>query len=106
MGGSAAWDIAVAHPDLWAGVIPIAARSDKYTDIYWKNAKYVPMYVIGGELDGGWLAQSSISLQRYLRAANPLVIVEYLGRGHEHFGDEVIEIFDWMALFRRDFNRK
>jgi pimeloyl-ACP methyl ester carboxylesterase len=106
MGGSAAWDIAVAHPDLWAGVIPIAARSDKYTDIYWKNARYVPMYVVGGELDGGWLAQSSISLQRYLRAANPLVIVEFLGRGHEHFGDEVIEIFDWMALFRRDFNRK
>ncbi len=29
-GADAAWDIAQAHPDLWAGVIPIAARSDRY----------------------------------------------------------------------------
>lgn len=106
MGGAAAWDIAVAHPDLWAGVIPIAARCDKYTDIYWRNARYVPMYVVGGELDGGWLGQNSTSLQRYLKGAYPTVIVEFLGRGHEHFGDEVIEIFDWMNLFRRDFGRK
>ncbi len=35
MGGDAAWDIALAHPDLWAGVMPIGATM--YTkDIYEK----------------------------------------------------------------------
>ena len=27
IGGDAAWDIGLAHPDLWAGVIPIVVRS-------------------------------------------------------------------------------
>ena len=30
IGGDAAWDIALAHPDLWAGVIPIVAVADRY----------------------------------------------------------------------------
>ena len=29
IGGDAAWDIGLAHPDLWAGVIPIVAESRK-----------------------------------------------------------------------------
>ena len=32
MGGDAAWDIGLAHPDLWAGVIPIVAAADKYVN--------------------------------------------------------------------------
>jgi hypothetical protein len=30
IGGDAAWDIAVAHPDLWAGVIPICGVAEKF----------------------------------------------------------------------------
>ena len=30
IGGDAAWDMGLAHPDLWAGVLPIAATADKY----------------------------------------------------------------------------
>ena len=47
MGGDAAWDIGLAHPDLWAGVIPIVAQSDRYCTLYWENARYVPFYVVG-----------------------------------------------------------
>ena len=39
MGGDAAWDIGLAHPDLWAGVIPIVAQADRYCALYWENAK-------------------------------------------------------------------
>ncbi len=52
MGGDAAWDLGLAHPDLWAGVIPIVAQSDRYCALYWENARYVPFYVVAGELDG------------------------------------------------------
>ena len=52
MGGDAAWDIGLAHPDLWAGVIPIVARADKYISRLWENARYLNLYFVGGELDG------------------------------------------------------
>ena len=56
MGGDAAWDIAIAHPDLWAGVIPIVAVADKFVSRYAKNAPYVSWYFVGGELDGDKMA--------------------------------------------------
>ena len=37
-GGDAAWDIGLAHPDLWAGVVPITAWSRCYCPLYWENA--------------------------------------------------------------------
>ena len=31
------------------------------------------------------------------------MVVEYLGRGHENFSDEVVRIFDWMKRHTRNF---
>jgi pimeloyl-ACP methyl ester carboxylesterase/tetratricopeptide (TPR) repeat protein len=103
IGGDAAWDIGLAHPDLWAGVIPISAQSDRYCNFYWKNARYVPFYVVNGELDGGKPARNALDLDRYLRRGFDTTVVEYRGRGHEDFSDEILRMFDWMSRFRRDF---
>jgi pimeloyl-ACP methyl ester carboxylesterase len=103
MGGDAAWDLGLAHPDLWAGVIPIVARSEQYLPRYWENAEYVPMYFVGGELDGDKMQNNARDLDRYLERGYDTTVVEYLGRGHEHFHDEILRIFDWMGRFRRDF---
>ncbi len=103
IGGDAAWDIALAHPDLWAGVIPIVARADRYCSRYWENAKQLPFYVVCGELDGAKLTKNARDLDRYLKLGYNCTVVEYLGRGHEHFYDEVLRIFDWMGRFRRNF---
>ena len=56
MGGDAAWDIGLAHPDLWAGVLPVVATADKYVSRYWKNAKGLPLYFVAGQLDGNKIA--------------------------------------------------
>lgn len=103
MGGDAAWDIALAHPDLWAGAIPISARADKYCALYWENAQYVPLYVVLGELDGSLLVDNARDLDRYLRRGFACTVVEYLGRGHDHFYDEILRLFEWMGRLRRDF---
>ncbi|MEX2174815.1 MAG: peptidase [Pirellulaceae bacterium] len=104
LGGDAAWDIGLAHPDLWAGVLPIVATAAKYVTRYWENAKYVPMYFVCGEKDGNKLAQNSIDWDRYLtRIGFDTMIVQYQGRGHEHFHDEIQTIFDWMNLHKRNF---
>ncbi len=103
IGGDAVWDIGLAHPDLWAGVIPIVARADKYCALYWENAERLPMYFVCGELDGGKMSTNARDLDRYLRRGFNVTVVEYLGRGHEDFYDEVLRLFDWMGRFRRSF---
>jgi len=104
MGGDAVWDMGLAHPDLWAGVVPIVATADKYVSRYWENAKTVPFYFVSGEKDGDKLVRNKQDLDRYLkRTGFDVVLVEYLGRGHEHFSDEIQRIFKWMQLQKRDF---
>jgi pimeloyl-ACP methyl ester carboxylesterase len=103
MGGDAAWDIGLAHPDLWAGVIPIAAEADKYVNHYWENARYVPLYIIAGELDGLKLEKNATDLERYMIRGFDVTYAEFHGRGHEHFYDEILNLFDWMGRYKRNF---
>ncbi len=103
IGGDAVWDIGLAHPDLWAGVIPISASVDRYPTLYWENAKLVPFYFVIGELDGSRLAKNARDLDRYLQHNYDTTVVEYQGRGHEDYFDEILRIFDWMGRFRRNF---
>lgn len=104
IGGDAVWDIALAHPDLWAGVLPIAATAGKYVGRYWQNAKHVSFYFVGGEMDGNRVAQNMQDFNRYLtKFGYDTMIVEYKGRGHDHFQDDIHFMFDWMRTHRRSF---
>jgi len=107
MGGNAAWDIALAHPDLWAGAIPVVATADKYISRYWENAKHVSMYFVMGEMDGDRMSLNSREFDRYLtRVGYDTMIVQYQGRGHEDFYDEIQRFFEWMELHEREFTKK
>jgi predicted esterase len=98
IGGNAAWDIGLAHPDLWAGVMPFLARADKYCSRYRDNSKYVDWYFVDGELDGDNIEHNASQLDFYLRPRVPgtATLVEYRGRGHEPYQDEIQRLFDWM----------
>ena len=103
-GGDAVWDIAFAHPDLWAGIIPIVATADKYVGRYWGNGRYVPMYFVVGELDGERMKRNAEQFDRYMKFTGfDVMVTEYLGRGHEHFQEEQLRIFEWMRLHQREF---
>jgi pimeloyl-ACP methyl ester carboxylesterase len=103
IGGDAAWDIALAHPDLWAGAIPIVATGDRYVHLYWENAKSLPFYFVCGELDANKMTLNAPDLDRYLRRGYNCTVTEFLGRGHEDFSDEILRLFDWMGRFHREF---
>lgn len=102
IGGDAVWDLGQAHPDLWAGVIPFNARSGNYVRHYWENAEYVPWYFVAGEKDGSVVKDNAPLWDRYVKKLSfDATIVEYQGRGHEPFHDEVLEALDWMGRRQR-----
>jgi predicted esterase len=105
LGGNAAWDIGLSHPDLWAGVIPIVAQAQGKVTQYRKNADKLAMYFVAGELDGDKLQRNSGEFEAYMNSqyAVDCTLVEYLGRGHEHYSDEILHLFDWMGRKKRDF---
>lgn len=103
MGGDAAWDIALAHPDLWAGLVAVCPAAAKYVNHYWHNARRLPIYLVGGELDPAGMTRIGMDLDRYFLRGFDATYVEYRGRGHEPFGEELPRIFDWMGRRRRDF---
>ena len=107
MGGDAAWDIGLAHPDLWAGVMPIVATSDKYVRLYWENAALLPMYFVGGHNDGNRRAVNAVDWDRYFTRSTvnqwDIMYVEYQGRGHENYHDEIQHLFAWMSRHQRNF---
>ncbi len=69
----------------------------KYCAHYWQNAKLLPFYVVQGELDGDKVKENARDLDRYLINRYDVTVVEYQGRGHEDFYEEIQTLFDWMG---------
>ncbi len=99
-GASAGWDIAVSHPDIWAGMISISAEPKKTIAHYFPNAEHVPLYMVMGELDGAPapLIRNGPVLDDYVKVRNDAMVVMYRGRGREYFPEELPRMFEWMNL--------
>ena len=95
-GGTAAWDMALAHPDLWAGMISVSGNPSKTIPHYEPNSRHVPLYMVMGELDGN--KPSGSILNDYMSFNHDAMVVMYRGRGREYFYDEVPRMFEWMSL--------
>ena len=96
-GATAAWDIALAHPGLWAGMISISGKPDKTIHHFEPNSRFMPMYLVMGELDGNVDAGVSGILDDYMSFHHDALVVMYRGRGREFFYDEVPRLFEWMS---------
>ena len=84
-------DAATLHPPVVAAADDGSKSSPKYIAQYWEHARLVPQFFVCGELDGDRMALNANSFDRYLsRTGIDTVIVEYRGRGHEHFHDEIL----------------
>ena len=99
MGGTAAWDIALAHPDLWAGCIVVGGKASKFIIQYHReNSVYVPTYFVAGELDPATFDNGSVWDNYMERKQIDCLISLYQGRGLDHFQEELPKIMDWMSL--------
>ncbi len=100
-GSAAAWDLALAHPDLWAGAVLISPSADKFIVHYSEqNAKMVPIYAVYGEHDAsGFKDQINKTLNKYVSSPRyDAIAVEYHGREGGYFPEELPRIMDWMEL--------
>ena len=111
MGADAAWDIGAAHPDLWAGLILFGAVAQGQIRVYDDNLQNVPFYFVCGELESRPVSGRLRNLTNvngptfnyYLKKAFHATVVQYLGRGPEMYGEEILELFKWMKNLKRTY---
>jgi predicted esterase len=100
-GGNMAYDVGLSHPDLFAGVVPMAARPYRFAKDYWRNGQYLPFYVVDGDRDSDNAKEIRSQFRNWVPRGYPSLFVEYKGRGQEWFAAELPFIFDWMSRKKR-----
>lgn len=103
IGGNMAWDFGMAHPDLFAGVIPISGIPLKYVQRYRNHAERLPFMAVNGELTPGVKEVIFDGLVRpMIMDVVDITYVEYFRRGVEELPEELPAAFDWMDRRHRD----
>jgi hypothetical protein len=99
-GGDLAYEVGLSHPDLFAGVIPIAAFPGSFPYHYRHNGQYLPFYVVNGDRSGD-SGDNKAMFREWVPHSYPVIYVRYKGRGLEWFAEEVPNMFDWMGRKKR-----
>ena len=104
VGGDMAWDLGLAHPDLFAGVVVISGDPGKYVfRTLPAHTDRLPLYVALGDLAPASNEVIFTTMIRPLIAKGyDVTYVEYYRRGREDFPEEAPAVFDWMDRRRRD----
>jgi pimeloyl-ACP methyl ester carboxylesterase len=102
-GATMAFDVAFSHPDLFAGVIPINGTPRwGASRWYWRNAQYLPFYIIAGELAGPVCNLNRSIFENFVQRGFPSLWTIYRGRPDEFYTPEVANAFDWMDRKKRE----
>ncbi|MBY0523105.1 MAG: hypothetical protein K2R98_06885 [Gemmataceae bacterium] len=101
-GGAMAYDVGLSHPDLFAGIMPMASPPRLFAAKYWANALHLPMYVVAGDFQSGDCGKIiRRQFESLVSRGAPALYVEYKGRGLEWFDAEMANFFDWMGRKKR-----
>ncbi len=104
-GANLVYDVGLAHPEHFAGLIAIGGVIEKYAKVHATN-RNIPLsiYAVVGEGDRGTQLSNMATWNKWLTSSVyvNLILVEYLGRlGNENFPDDIESMFDWMEFQRR-----
>src|SRR5262249_19190815 len=101
-GATMAYDVALSHPDLFAGVLAMGGAPHYFAKAYKQNAQYLPFYVVDGNYDGDTAKENRQQFEHWIGHSYPALYVQYKGRGREWYDAEMPYMFDWMARKKRD----
>lgn len=105
-GGAMAFDVGLGHPDLFAGVLPMGAAPQFHAELCWRNAQYLPFYVVYGSQGPDHEKLKDLFHNWVILRAYPQLWVDYKGRGVEWYAGEVPNMFDWMRNKQRIFKQR
>ncbi len=102
MGGYAVWDLATAHPQRFAAVVPICGRGNPSRAA---TIKHLPIWVFHGERDEAISVAASREMVEALRKCGSAVrYTEYPNAGHDvwtrTFADP--EFIEWLVAQKRE----
>jgi pimeloyl-ACP methyl ester carboxylesterase len=101
-GGTIATDIALGHPDLFAGIVTMNAVPRWSASMwYWLNAQYLPFYMIVGDGAGKCYDQNRKLFQNWMNKGYASLMTVYRGRTEGFYLYELPYAFDWMNRKRR-----
>lgn len=100
-GGDATFDIAMSHPDVFAGAIPFVGIAGPECNVLYQNGTLLPWYIVSGQRHRDALAQNGSLLDRIARRNEDVIVCEYRNRGFESFYSEIHNVFDWMGFQER-----
>jgi pimeloyl-ACP methyl ester carboxylesterase len=97
-GANMAFDVGIAHPDLFAGVIPMGPipKLSLFMES-WRNAQKLPFYIITGEQIGPGMESLRRIFEKWMPRGYPALWTIYKGRGVEWYSAEAPVMFDWMS---------
>ena len=104
IGGNAAYDVGLSHPEHWAGVIGISGELDRYQNIYANNRHVpLPVYSVVGDENARAIAVSKNVWNKWFSSRKYVnnTVVQYIGRANDSIVEAIPAVFDWTKLQRR-----
>lgn len=102
-GGEIAWDIGLAHPDQFAGVLPMCGVPQIFAKKYWQNAQNLGLYIVDGDKSGNGPTITRGMFKEFIRCTYNAYYLEYKGRANELFVGEFEPMMDWMSRKKRQY---
>ncbi|WP_413998516.1 prolyl oligopeptidase family serine peptidase [Flavobacterium sp. W1B] len=99
MGAWGAWNLAFAHPEMFAALVPIAGFVDRVPMIENCKVKNIPIRIFHGLLDDVVNVDYSISIYKKLKSCNPNIELTIFDDANHDSWSRVYdskEIYDWM----------
>ena len=99
MGGWGAWNLAFAHPEMFAALVPIAGFVDRVPMIETCKISGIPIRIFHGLLDDVVDVNYSIAIYKKLKPCNSdIALTIFDDAGHDSWTRvyESNEIYDWM----------
>ncbi len=101
-GGDAVFDMATAHPDLFAGAVPICGHSFRSASYLRRNAPDISWYVVSGDREPpNIMMDNARDLNDMMNQRHRVILCEFKSRGFENYREELPRIFDWLETVVR-----
>lgn len=104
MGGSGSWDLAMAHPDYYAAIVPVCGRVDRNYAQRAAELQDMPIWVFHGAMDDVVpVSTAAIMVNELHKLGNPVKFTIYPDANHDSWTETYSnpEVYKWLLDQKR-----